>query len=61
MNDYQLKCLCENLIDNITVIKGFFELNKQTAEMKYADELMSEITDMTTKIKVCLVEVSERK
>lgn len=60
MDSDKLKRFCENLIDSITVIKGFFDLNNQTAEMKYTAELMGEITDMTAKVKGYLAEVSER-
>ncbi|WP_169312031.1 hypothetical protein [Syntrophobotulus glycolicus] len=48
-------------MNNLTVIKGYVDLSREKAEMKFSAELTEEITEMTTKIKECLTEISRKK
>jgi hypothetical protein len=61
MKNYQLQCFCENLIDNLTVIKGYLDLSRESTEIKFSNELTSEIADMTAKIKRCLIQTIEQE
>ncbi|ADY57136.1 hypothetical protein Sgly_2866 [Syntrophobotulus glycolicus DSM 8271] len=61
MKNNQFQLFCENLMNNLTVIKGYVDLSREKAEMKFSAELTEEITEMTTKIKECLTEISRKK
>lgn len=58
LEDYKVKNLCEDLLNNLTVIKGFLDLNKDKTEIKFLKELMREIQDMIATLRGCLDEIS---
>lgn len=51
--------ICENLCDHLTVIKGYFDLSKDKAEMKFSNELRREIEEMEITIKGCIDKIAD--
>lgn len=53
--------LCENLCDQLTVIKGFIELNedkdKGKGQIQFSTELRREIEEMITSIRASIDEI----
>lgn len=50
--------LCRNLCNDLTIIKGFFDLSEQQTEIKYSSEIRKGIKDMELTIKDCIDEIN---
>lgn len=50
--------LCENLCDQVTVIKGYIELNEDKGKLQFPTELKREIDEMITSIRASIDEIN---
>lgn len=50
--------LCEHLCDQLTVIKGYIELNEDKGKMQFSTEIKREIDEMITSIRASIDEIN---
>ncbi|MDA8222644.1 hypothetical protein [Desulfosporosinus nitroreducens] len=50
--------LCDNLCDQVTVIKGYIELNEDKGKIQFSTELRREIDEMITSIRASIDELN---
>ncbi|WP_148265275.1 hypothetical protein [Desulfosporosinus orientis] len=57
MDEYKVTAFCQKLCDQVTVIKGYIELNEDKSKMQFSTELRREIDEMITSIKASIDEI----
>ncbi|AET68665.1 hypothetical protein Desor_3155 [Desulfosporosinus orientis DSM 765] len=61
MDEYKItfcQKLCEHLCDQVTVIKGYIELNEDKGKIQFSTELRQEIEEMITSIRASIDEIN---
>ncbi|EHQ89804.1 hypothetical protein [Desulfosporosinus youngiae] len=58
MDEHKLLSFCQKLCDQVTVIKGYIELNEDKGKIQFSKELKREIDEMIISIRASIDEIN---